>query len=202
MPSGSVVLNLAKSFAENYVVAGGSGYSLTLLVSNAGSDAATSVVVSDLVDNRLKVTSVDCGGGANSSAGNQVTCTYGSLASGGSATVSVTYDVKPSAKPPLTLVNVASASDGVGHQAEGSDSVEVIDDCGASPELDLAEEVIDSADLREACKSILAGPSFEVVAPAGDLVFRAGETIILRNGFMVEAGAGFTAEVDPSLNGG
>jgi hypothetical protein len=203
IPTGNVVLNLAKNFAENYVVPGGSGYSFTLFVSSTGSDPATSVVVSDLVDNRLRVTSADCGGGANSSAGNEVTCTYGTLApAGGSATVTVSYDVKPSAKPPLTLVNVASASDGTGHQTEGSDSVEVIDDCGAAPELDLAEEVVDSADVREACKSISAGPSFEVVAPAGDLVFRAGETIILRNGFMVEAEAGFTAEIDPSLNGG
>jgi hypothetical protein len=130
-----------------------------------------------------------------------VTCTWGSLGAGSSATVTVTYDVKASAKPPLTILNIASADDSSGNHVEASDTVEVIDDCGAPPELDLESEVVDSPDLREACRSISAGPSFEVMAPPSGLTLRAGEVIVLENGFEVGNGAVFTAEIDPALSG-
>jgi len=39
------------------------------------------------------------------------------------------------------------------------------------------------------------------VAPNGELTLRAGEIIMLANGFSVEAGAVFTAEIDSSLGG-
>ena len=48
-----------------------------------------------------------------------------------------------------------------------------------------------------ACRSIAAGEF--VVSPPGAVTFRAGEVIVLRDGFQVDSGSDFTAEIDPTL---
>jgi len=74
-----------------------------------------------------------------------------------------------------------------------------VDPCTATADLVLTgQTVTDPSQLFTGCTSVTAGPSFTVAAGAG-ATFRAGSHIVLRNGFAVEAGAGFTAELDPML---
>jgi ELWxxDGT repeat protein len=198
---GVVVLTLVKTFGQEYVARGSSDHTFTLTVTNSGGLEAVDVVVSDTVDADLDVTAVDCGGGSNESSGNLVECVYGALAGfGGSATATVTYDVRSSASSPQSLLNVAAVDDDSGQHAEGSDTVEVVEACDLAGSLELFGRVVDSTEVHEACQSISAGPDFRVVGPDGDLTFRAGVMIILQDGFSVEAGAVFAAEIDPSLN--
>src|SRR5207237_1040351 len=71
----------------------GQSYSYNLVVSNAGPDAASNVVVSDTVPASLSVDAIHDGGGdCSASSGNTVSCTKASVASGGTwtATVDVT----------------------------------------------------------------------------------------------------------------
>jgi hypothetical protein len=43
------------------------------------------------------------------------------------------------------------------------------------------------------------GPAFEILSPGGDVTFRAGESVILGNGFSMEAGTGLEVVLDPLL---
>ena len=58
---------------------------------------------------------------------------------------------------------------------------------------------VSTRQLFEACSSIVSGPHFRVDAPGGDVAFRAGQSIVLENGFRVESGARFSAVLDESL---
>jgi hypothetical protein len=51
----------------------------------------------------------------------------------------------------------------------------------------------------ETCHALVAGTGFRVTAPGGDVTFRAGERVILSDGFAVDSGASFRAVVDPQL---
>ncbi len=51
----------------------------------------------------------------------------------------------------------------------------------------------------EAGTTLSTAGSFQVVAPGGNVTFRAGERIVLGNGFSVETGTTFTVEIDPLL---
>jgi hypothetical protein len=63
----------------------------------------------------------------------------------------------------------------------------------------LEDLVVSTTETWEACSTITAGLSFQVVAP-GDVTFRAGERILLRAGFEVAAGGAFRAVIDPTLS--
>ena len=62
----------------------------------------------------------------------------------------------------------------------------------------LQNHTITTAETHEACLSITAGPDVAVSA-TGNLTLRAGESITLDNGFSVESGGRFTAEIDPGV---
>jgi len=53
--------------------------------------------------------------------------------------------------------------------------------------------------IYETCHALVAGTDFHVMAPGGDVTFRAGERVILGDGFKVDSGASFRAVVDPQL---
>jgi hypothetical protein len=57
---------------------------------------------------------------------------------------------------------------------------------------------VDGTETFEATETLAAGGTFGVEAP-GDVTLRAGEGVILTNGFFVEAGATLTIEIDPGL---
>ena len=60
----------------------------------------------------------------------------------------------------------------------------------------LQNHAITAVETYEACRTITAGPDV-TVTDMGDLTLRAGESIVLGNGFSVESGGTFAAEVDP-----
>lgn len=64
--------------------------------------------------------------------------------------------------------------------------------------LDLAGQTVDTVAIFEACDTLTAADGFRVSAP-GEVTFRAGNRIVLGDGFSVDAGAHFTALIDPSL---
>jgi hypothetical protein len=57
---------------------------------------------------------------------------------------------------------------------------------------------VDDQQIFEACISITAS-DFSVVAPSGDVTLRAGQSVILGNGFFVESGRLLTIDIDPAL---
>jgi len=62
----------------------------------------------------------------------------------------------------------------------------------------LADQTIDDARTYEACEELSAGNGFAILSP-GNVTFRSGRTVVLRNGFSVGSGARFRIEIDPSL---
>ncbi len=70
--------------------------------------------------------------------------------------------------------------------------------CSGTADLVLQNQSVTTTQVYEACDSITAGPSFSIVSPA-NVTFRAGQSIVLRNGFSVGSGASFAAEIDPSV---
>jgi hypothetical protein len=70
--------------------------------------------------------------------------------------------------------------------------------CAIVEALELAARTVSTAETFEACRTIRAGSGFEVVAP-GHATLRAGERIVLGDGFSVGAGGRLTVEVDPTL---
>jgi hypothetical protein len=196
--SGGPALQLTKEFAHKFVIAGTSGHTFALTVTNVGTGVAQSVRVQDTVPADLKITSVDCAGGSNNSAGPRADCTFAALAAaGGSATATVTYELKASASPQETIVNEATADDAAGNHAEASDSIIVAEPCGTDP---LTGETIQTAETRAYCGAVEVGPAFDILSP-GDLTLVAGDGIVLRDGFVVGAGAQFVAAIDPALAG-
>ncbi len=71
------------------------------------------------------------------------------------------------------------------------------DTCSAPYDLNLAGATVDTTLTCQAGEDLGAGDDFSVVA-GGNLTFRAGQAVELRNGFDVQAGT-FTIEIDPSL---
>lgn len=70
--------------------------------------------------------------------------------------------------------------------------------CAGVWDLLLSDDTIDTTILYEACRTITVGPYLVIDVP-GDVTFRAGETVILTNGFVVRSGTKLTVEIDPSL---
>ena len=61
---------------------------------------------------------------------------------------------------------------------------------------------ISTTEVFEACFTITAGPDFVVEGPAGLVVLKARDAIILRDGFSVESGGTFEAVRDPAAGSG
>ena len=70
--------------------------------------------------------------------------------------------------------------------------------CIAAADLVLESDTVTGVETFEGCNSITAGNSF-VVAGTGDATFTAGSWIALVNGFSVQTGGTFTAEIDAAL---
>jgi uncharacterized repeat protein (TIGR01451 family) len=75
----------------------GESFSYTITVTNTGSATAQDVVVTDSVPAGLTIVDVD--GPGCSSSGNNVTCNVGDLASGESATITITVTATDDACP-------------------------------------------------------------------------------------------------------
>jgi hypothetical protein len=63
----------------------------------------------------------------------------------------------------------------------------------------LAPAVVGEEAVFETCQELVAAADFRISGPDGDVTFRAGGAIALGDGFAIENGARFRAEVDPKL---
>jgi microsomal dipeptidase-like Zn-dependent dipeptidase len=94
----------------------------------------------------------------------------------------------------------AFADDDADNSISLSCEVEVVNPgqghCPPGQILDLAGWEIGWSEAFESCGTITA-PDFHVLAPDGDVTFRAGEEILLGNGFQVDSGGRFSAEIEP-----
>jgi len=68
----------------------------------------------------------------------------------------------------------------------------------ATSNLVLSSQYVNHVVTYRACDTISAGDGY-VVGPSGDVTFRAGRRVVLRDGFAVETGGTFRAVVDPFL---
>ncbi|MGB5816839.1 MAG: hypothetical protein WBI27_16740, partial [Thermoanaerobaculia bacterium] len=195
--SGNPFLELSNVFADDFAIIGTAGHTFTLTVSNLGSVDAPAVKLVDDVPASLEVTDVDCDGGNDNSSASRVECTYSTLAAnGGSVEVTVDYKVKDSADPHQTIVNEATVEDNADGQAAASDSVTTAATCGSAP---LANEVVETVEIRAFCGAIEVGPAFEIRYP-GELTLVAGDGILLGDGFVVSSGGKLVVAIDPALS--
>ena len=124
-----VDLAVTKTFSPDGAVAGSSGNSFTIVVTNLGVSDADNVHIIDAVDPALTVTGLAAApaGDCSATIGNTVDSTVAVLTAGAAVTLTVTYDV-PSATDASTIPNTARAtSDEVG-PITGSDDVAITED--------------------------------------------------------------------------
>ena len=93
-------------------VAPGDSFSYTIVVSNAGPDAAPNVVVTDPVPPAFTVTGVSSPQGSCTDTANMVSCTLASLAAGSTWTITVQVDV-PAGATSGSVINTATVT-GIG----------------------------------------------------------------------------------------
>ena len=110
------------------------------------------------------------------------TCAIASTATG---TLSNTATIAP----PAWIADPVPAN----NQATDNDTV-----LSLPVDLILMDDTVRTTKVFAATNSITAGPACSIVDP-GDVTFRAGAVIILRDGFSVGENAEFKAEIDSSL---
>ena len=98
----------------------GDSFSYSIVVSNAGPDAAPNVVVTDPVPPAFTVTGVSSPQGSCTDTANVVSCTLASLAAGSTWTITVQVDV-PADAVSGSVINTASVT-GIGDTTPANDS--------------------------------------------------------------------------------
>ena len=99
-----------------------------------------------------------------------------------------------------TLVNTAVVlpPSGVADLEKRNDlstvSTPVTGACTSQVEVLLSNMTVSTPEVYEACSTITVGPNF-VVMSLGDVTFRAGEKVIVMDGFEAESGAKVTIEL-------
>jgi uncharacterized repeat protein (TIGR01451 family) len=119
-------LAISKTAAPNPVVAG-TNVTYTIGVNNAGPSDAPNVVVKDTIPAQVSVLSVSpsagsCTAGIPGNPLQPLTCTMGTLANGGSATITVVAAVSPTVPNGTVINNNASVSSDVSDPNNGNNS--------------------------------------------------------------------------------
>jgi uncharacterized repeat protein (TIGR01451 family) len=136
----SADLSITKSSSPNPVVAG-TNLTYTISVTNAGPSTATNVVVKDTLPGQVSVVSTapsvgSCTGGIPGNPLQPLTCTLGSLANGGSASIVVVVKVASSTPNGTILVNNATVASSVADPNNNNNSYTAY--TTVSPSADLA----------------------------------------------------------------
>jgi len=113
----SADVSITKVSSPNPVVAG-TNLTYTISVGNVGPSTATNVVVKDTLPGQVSMVSTtpsagSCTGGIPGNPLQPLTCTLGSLANGGSATITVVVTVAPNTPSGTILVNNATVASDV-----------------------------------------------------------------------------------------
>jgi uncharacterized repeat protein (TIGR01451 family) len=179
----------------------------TIIATNAGPNDAIGATVTDSfpADLTCSWTCVASGGAS---------CTSGPVAGDISDTVdlpvggTVTYtaDCTIDGAATGTLANTASVtvppgmidSDPSNNTATDSDVLLELGPCGFFNYRNLSAMTVNDQQVYQSCISITAS-DFAVIAPGGDVTLRAGQSVILGNGFLVESGRLLTIDIDPAL---
>jgi uncharacterized repeat protein (TIGR01451 family) len=177
----------------------------TIVASNAGPNGVTGATVSDPFPAVLTCswTCIASGG---------ATCTAGPVAGDIVDTVdlpvgdSVTYTAECTIDGAATgtLENTATVAVPLGitdtdpSNNSATDTDVILGACGFPDQLDLTGMTVDDQQIYQACTSITAS-DFSVVPPSGDVTLRAGVTVILGDGFVVESGQLLTIDIDAVL---
>ena len=121
--SGSADLSITKVDSPDPVVAG-ANLTYTLTVANSGPSDAVAVQVVDVLPVGVSFVSASSGQGACSEVGGTVTCSLGTVASGGIVVITIDVQVDADLADGATLVNDASVSSGTADPvgANNSDS--------------------------------------------------------------------------------
>ena len=105
-----VQLSVTKTFSSDTVTAGGDAASFTIDVHNDGVSDADNVELTDLVDGRLVIDSIDNGSfDCTASSGQSVDCSLAHLAAGGTESVTVHYHVDSTTDGENGVENTATA---------------------------------------------------------------------------------------------
>jgi len=139
----SADLSITKGSSPNPVVAG-NNLTYTISVANAGPSTATNVVVKDTLPGQVSVVSTtpsvgSCTGGIPGNPAQPLTCTLGSLANGGSATITVVVKVAPNTPSGTILVNNATVSSSVADPNNANNSFTAYTNVSTSADLAIAK---------------------------------------------------------------
>lgn len=141
--AGSANLSIAKTSAPAPVVAG-TNLVYTLTVGNSGPSSAPNVVVKDALPGNVSVVGStssqgSCNGGTPGSPLLPMICTLGTLASGDSATITLTVLVDPSTPDGTVLVNNATVESGVGDPDNSNNSASALTSVQARADLSVSK---------------------------------------------------------------
>jgi uncharacterized repeat protein (TIGR01451 family) len=201
----AIDLAITKDDGQTEAVPGDS-VTYTIVASNAGPNDAIGATVNDLFPAVLTCSwTCVASGGATCAAGpvaGNIADTV-DLPVGGSATYTADCSIDGAASG--TLENTASVavppgmidSDPGNNSATDTDVLLELGPCGFFNSRSLSGTVADQQTFQ-ACISITAS-DFSVVPPSGDVTLRAGVSVILGNGFVVEPGRLLTIDIDPAL---
>jgi uncharacterized repeat protein (TIGR01451 family) len=117
----SADLAISKTATPNPVVAG-TNVTYTISVSNAGPSSATNVVVKDTIPAQVSVLSATPSAGSCTAGIPGITCTIGSMAAPGSATITVVANVNPNVPNGTMINNTATVSSDVPDPNNGNNS--------------------------------------------------------------------------------
>lgn len=196
-------LAITKTDGVTTAIPGYDTLTYTIMATNTtGPSAVTGASVSDAFPTELTCTWV-CTPSSGTS------CTAGPVSGdisdvvdlpvGASATYTAICSIAASATGTLsntaTIVPPAGIGDPVPADNQATDNDTVL---SVPVDLILMDDTVITTKVFVASNSITAGPDFSIVDP-GDVTFRAGAVIILRDGFSVAESAKFKAEIDPSM---
>jgi len=124
-----VRLSVVKSFSSASVTAGGASESFTVEVTNSGVSDADDVSLSDSVDGRLIVGTIDQGSfDCSASDGQSIDCSLDHLAANDTKSITVHYHVAATTDSDPTVENTAAADSDEADPTNGSDSIAIVED--------------------------------------------------------------------------
>ena len=129
----NVVLSVAKTFNSASATAGGAGETFTVSVHNAGVSDADNVHLTDTVDSRLIVDSIDPSAyNCSATVGQSVDCSLLHLAAGGTQSITVHYHVATTTDSASNVSNQATAESDENGPTSGTDTVDIVENVDLS----------------------------------------------------------------------